>query len=490
MQYQSFPGVRGGSQSLPKLVALRLPALAGKRFLDVGCNEGYFCGYALREGAETVVGLDKSAAAIQKAQRRFPQGQFHRQSWESLPKGPFDVVTLLSALHYADDQEALVHRLMALLSDDGLLVLEISIAPDGGDKWVKVKRSIDERFFPTRVKLGTVLQDYAWKVIGHSVNQAGDPLQRYVVHVRKMRPYAYLMMETPGSGKSTISRRLFKQAKVPVVGGDRVYLQVSEGKHEASEALRQAVSEGFTTASIDKVTARVFEGGLADELVDLWVKQAGKHDFALDSYVPESHREAVRDALFRKGYFPVDLNWTADADLMTPARSIDKASDYETWLGKQARLDTQPSLNVSRLLPDALKPSIRWHLDHPVSGQLFVEDGAMKVAGWVVTFGDYQQLLQLYVETARGRRLFEFDRSRKDVLNAVFGSLEATPPFWQDQPCGFSFEVTKEDVNSGFEIGLVVNQQSIPLAQVSLEGAGNGGSRRLGARLFKQFRKL
>jgi hypothetical protein len=137
-----------------------------------------------------------------------------------------------------------------------------------------------------------------------------------------------------------------------------------------------------------------------------------------------------------------------------------------------------------------LKPSIRWHLDHPVSGQLFVEDETMTLAGWVVTFGDYQQLLQLYVETARGRRLFEFDRSRKDVLNAVFGRLEATPPFWQDQPCGFSFEVTKEGVNSGFETGLVVNQQSIPLAQLPLEGAGNGGSRRLCARLLKQFRKL
>jgi hypothetical protein len=38
--------------------------------------------------------------------------------------------------------------------------------------------------------------------------------------------------------------------------------------------------------------------------------------------------------LFRNGYFPMDLNWTTDADLMTSARSAEKASDYETWLGK------------------------------------------------------------------------------------------------------------------------------------------------------------
>jgi hypothetical protein len=50
-QYQSFPGVKGASESLAKLRALRLPSLQGKRFLDVGCNEGFFCGYARFDGA-------------------------------------------------------------------------------------------------------------------------------------------------------------------------------------------------------------------------------------------------------------------------------------------------------------------------------------------------------------------------------------------------------------------------------------------------------
>src|ERR1044072_741458 len=57
-QYQSFPGAAGDSQSLQKLKPLHIPALKGRSFLDVGCNEGFFCGYARFDGAERVVGID------------------------------------------------------------------------------------------------------------------------------------------------------------------------------------------------------------------------------------------------------------------------------------------------------------------------------------------------------------------------------------------------------------------------------------------------
>jgi len=120
-QYQSFPGAAGDSESNQKLVALRLPSLTGRSFLDVGCNEGFFCGFAKFDGAQRVVGLDKSAAYIDRARKRFPDCEFLQQSWDHLPKGPFDVILLASSIHYADDQPQLIHNLMGELAPDGRL---------------------------------------------------------------------------------------------------------------------------------------------------------------------------------------------------------------------------------------------------------------------------------------------------------------------------------------------------------------------------------
>ena len=207
-QYQSFPGLKGASESLAKLRCLRLPSLQGKRFLDVGCNEGFFCGYAEFDGASEVIGLDRSSAAVARAQARFPSCQFLAQSWDQLPEGKFDLILLASALHYASDQEALIHQLMDALTEEGTLVLELGLAPTGKNEWVAVRRSIDERLFPTRAKLAAVLDPYAWKIIGHSVQQAGDPLARYVVHVRRRKPFVFLMLATSASGKTMLRRPL------------------------------------------------------------------------------------------------------------------------------------------------------------------------------------------------------------------------------------------------------------------------------------------
>src|SRR5439155_18277059 len=110
-RYQSFPGAAGDSQSLQKLKALHLPTLKGRSFLDVGCNEGFFCGYARFDGAQRVVGLDKSALFIERARQRFPDCEFLEQSWDVIPSGPFDVILLASSLHYAEDQVLLIERL-------------------------------------------------------------------------------------------------------------------------------------------------------------------------------------------------------------------------------------------------------------------------------------------------------------------------------------------------------------------------------------------
>lgn len=326
-QYQSFPGAPGDSLTLDKLKKLSLPEQEGGSFLDVGCNEGFFCGFAKFQGAARSVGIDHSVGFIDRARRRFPDCEFHAQGWDRLPEGPFDVILLASALHYAKDQVELLHRLLGLLSQDGVLVLEIGIVTSKISEWVKVKRGNDERLFPTMPKLREVLVDYAWKWMGPSVGQAGDPIARHVLHIARRRPAAYLLMHPPGFGKSSIAKSLFPNARVKVVSGDQVIGRIAAGKLAASAELVKTVNTDYSPFRLDQVIQRVFDHGHGGELVDLWISQVGHEDFALDMYVPIAHQEMVKDLVKQAGYLPVILDWERPGAKFVPEMTLHKRAE-------------------------------------------------------------------------------------------------------------------------------------------------------------------
>src|SRR5690349_12755302 len=111
MPYQSFDDRPGGSQSQEKLARIMFPRdLRGKRVLDLGCNEGFFCIEAKRRGAAYVLGIDANPKAIEQARARATSEgldlDFSVCDFRDAPNGPFDLILLLSALHYADDPKA------------------------------------------------------------------------------------------------------------------------------------------------------------------------------------------------------------------------------------------------------------------------------------------------------------------------------------------------------------------------------------------------
>lgn len=326
-QYQSFPGAAGDSLTLDKLKALRLPDLAGRSFLDVGCNEGFFCGFAHFQGATRSVGVDHSKQFIERARSRFADCEFHHQGWEVLPEGPFDAILLASALHYADDQSVLLHRLMQQLTPDGVLILELGIVSSPKSEWVKVKRGIDERFFPTMPKLREVLKDYAWKWMGPSVTQSGDPVTRHVIHVSRKRPLAYLLLQPPAYGKTSIAASLFAPAHVRVVSGDQQMGLTVKGKLEVSEELRSALIANYSPFTLDQTIQRIFDEGLGEQLVQLWLSQAGGGDFALDVYVPVSHHATVQRLLADAGYLPVLLSWERVGSGYLPSELLEQQAE-------------------------------------------------------------------------------------------------------------------------------------------------------------------
>lgn len=407
VQYQSFPDTPGGSRTLEKLKALHLPSMQGKRFLDVGCNEGFFCGYALWDGAARSVGLDRNADFIVRAQRRFPGCEFLLQGWDQLPQGPFDVILLASALHYAGDQPALVNALMSCLAADGTLVLELGIHPSQKNEWVQVSRGIDERSFPSMGKLQEVLRPHAWKFMGPSIAQQGDPVPRFVVHVRPRRRVAYLLMQPPGYGKSSIARGLFHPAGVRVVNGDRIIDQVARAKLSADAALQAVVNQDYSPSRIDQVTQRIFDANLVKPYIDLITQHAGTADFALDAYVPASHHAAVARSFAERGYMPVQLTWERVGAPGTSMRiAHDRAEAYFASLSSPGQDAETPA--PARLMP--------FKGAKVLVDDITLGDGQLMVRGWALNDTGIAPSL-LVLEVAGARHVFDNYKkhSRPDV---------------------------------------------------------------------------
>lgn len=331
MAYQSFPWERGDSESFLKLAALDLPRLKGKKVLDVGCNTGFFCGFAAWQGAQKVVGIDNNAAFLEAAAQFFPNCQFRCQDWADLDSEKYDVIIFLSALHYAQDQKAMIDFLMERLEPGGVLVLELGIAPGGENAFIEVERAIDKCFFPTGKKLAEMLAPYVAKYIGSSAPQAGDPIPRYVYHIRNRLPLAILFMDAPHSGKSTISSSIFAK-DIKRISGDLLFYGIRDGIQPAPPQILDIIkecSEGETInfspiaisdeAYIKKcsegkaincaaVIYQICRRGLIYEICDIIQSIADNRDFILDMYVTSICRNKMRSYWEENGYFVVEAS--------------------------------------------------------------------------------------------------------------------------------------------------------------------------------------
>jgi hypothetical protein len=280
---------------------------------------------------------------------------------------------LASALHYAEDQPALLRRLVDHLSRDGVLVLELGVAPSSKPEWVKVTRSIDERWFPSMMKLREVLAPYAFKWIGPSIDQAGDPIPRHVVHVSRRRPVAYLLMQPPAHGKTSLARKAFDRPDIPLVSGDAQVIRVAHGQLEVSPALREAIVEDFSPYLMDRSIERVFERGLGPDLVATWLGEAGEGDFAVDGYVPAAHQGQVRQCLVDAGYLPVVLEWDRVGPTLLGGSTIERmAAEFNRSLRKKGALPVADGHGGS-----AGQDAVKGYVD-----RVGVTDGKLVIGGW------------------------------------------------------------------------------------------------------------
>jgi 2-polyprenyl-3-methyl-5-hydroxy-6-metoxy-1,4-benzoquinol methylase len=115
-----------------------LAPLAPKSILDVGCGTGHLLGVLadrMDPGPTRIVGVDHSAAGIQRARALLPGATWLVDDLYSLSlKGePFDLVLCTEVLEHLDEPERAVHVLRAHCAPGGRVVVTV---PDGAtDSW-------------------------------------------------------------------------------------------------------------------------------------------------------------------------------------------------------------------------------------------------------------------------------------------------------------------------------------------------------------------
>jgi SAM-dependent methyltransferase len=264
--YQTFDR-DGASDSEAKLKAIQLPVdLHGKRFLDLGCNEGYFCFEAQRRGAERIVGIDRSAEFIGRARKRGRGIEFLNRSWTELPDERFDVIVMLSALHYEERPRELLARLHEHLTDDGLLILEVGVASERGTwrVWTQRKGVV---YHPTWDALFEhYLEPFAFRVVGRSVDQPGDPVPRWVIHCTRRKTNVVLITGRSKFGKSTLARQLGGRQMV-TVEVDSVLRRLMDSMQRPDTPILQVLHQfrEIGSRSFSQMTEAIVDAGLSDD---------------------------------------------------------------------------------------------------------------------------------------------------------------------------------------------------------------------------------
>jgi SAM-dependent methyltransferase len=103
-----------------------LEPLSGLRVLDAGCGAGLLARKAAERGA-ALTGLDASAALLEVARERVPDGDFRVGDIDSLPwdDGSFDVVTAFNSVQYATDPALAVAELARVCEHGGRIGIGI-----------------------------------------------------------------------------------------------------------------------------------------------------------------------------------------------------------------------------------------------------------------------------------------------------------------------------------------------------------------------------
>jgi hypothetical protein len=301
--YQSHEGSgKGMSDSRLKLERLRLPDLSGKRVLDMGCSEGYFCHQAIVLGARSVVGIDYDEPSLAEARARYGTEpiEFRHQSWSALPEGPFDVVIWSSAMHYELDPKEVASRVAGALATDGVFVLECGVIRFPGKEMVLVPRYGDSRWYPTTDYLmQEILAPFVARCVSQPELTEGDLVPRAVYHCTKRRPSVMIVRGASRAGKSVLAMSLADASKT--LGLDDLVSRIGQSKFHHG-ALQKLIRELYDPADLGKIYRGIDERGLTADYAALVAEVVAPSDrlVVIEGFMTDRQFEALSGALQEK----------------------------------------------------------------------------------------------------------------------------------------------------------------------------------------------
>lgn len=268
-----------------ELTRLAIPPLLNKSFLEIGCGEGFFCGYAYFEGASKIIGLDKNEDNLAIAKSRFPYCIFLNHS-VNLAKiiaseEKFDVI-LCSTSSDELQLEAHLPLLMKCLNQNGTLIAKsaFSTSPD------------------------KLFADYVYKSMSESVFRSKDQTPLCIYHVKNRLPYAVLLMGKSGSGKSTATRQLFPG--LSVIRGDEVMRELADLDPHSLDGkfnyLGQICSGPDNKLTVGGIMIEIFNSAAGKEYACLIADLAEHKDFVYDGVIHENFRHVFVAQLTALGY--------------------------------------------------------------------------------------------------------------------------------------------------------------------------------------------
>lgn len=274
ISYQSHElGAPAQVDSFHKLSRLQMPNdLRGKKVLDIGCNEGFFCKQALNRGASYVVGIDANPDVIKTAKDLYGSDsvEFISKSWNELPKEQFDLILWTSAMHYELNPESVLENISNLLTDNGLFILECGVHSQCRNEMIRTSRHDGTLWYPSMGFLEKLFEDtkLSYRHVGQPELVGADPVPRSVFHCHRVRPTIFLVVGESKSGKSYLAHQL-RYSATKIISLDwfiaRIYhskyshieldnyIKITTNKDDLSGIYTGIDNDGFTEIYIDQI---------------------------------------------------------------------------------------------------------------------------------------------------------------------------------------------------------------------------------------------